>query len=54
MVAQRTREIGIRMALGSSVRQAMLEVGTSGIAAVGSGMAAGLALAAVAVRVIKS
>jgi predicted permease len=54
MVAQRTREIGIRMALGSSVRQAMVEVGTSGIAAVGSGMAAGLALAAVAVRIIKS
>jgi ABC-type antimicrobial peptide transport system permease subunit len=54
MVVQRTREIGIRMALGSSVRQAMVEVGTSGIAAVGSGTAAGLALAAVAVRIIKS
>jgi len=54
MVAQRTREIGIRMALGSSVRQAMVEVGTSGIAAVGAGMAAGLGLAAVAVRIIKS
>jgi ABC-type antimicrobial peptide transport system permease subunit len=54
MVVQRTREIGIRMALGSSVRQAMVEVGTSGIAAVGLGMAAGLALAAVAVRIIKS
>ena len=54
MVVQRTREIGIRMALGSSVRQAMVEVGTSGIAAVGFGMAAGLALAAVAVRIIKS
>ncbi len=54
MVAQRTREIGIRMALGSSVRQAMVEVGTSGIAAVGAGIAAGLGLAAVAVRIIKS
>ncbi|HEY2915293.1 MAG TPA: FtsX-like permease family protein, partial [Candidatus Angelobacter sp.] len=54
MVTQRTREIGIRMALGSSVRQAMVEVGISGIAAVGLGMAAGLALAAVAVRIIKS
>ena len=54
MVVQRTREIGVRMALGSSVRRAMVEVGTSGIAAVGFGMAAGLALAAVAVRIIKS
>jgi predicted permease len=54
MVAQRTREIGIRMALGSSVRQAMVEIGSSGLAAVGTGMAAGLLLAAVAVRIIKS
>ena len=54
MVVQRTREIGIRMALGSSVRQAMIEIGSSGVGAVGTGMAAGLALAAVAVRIIKS
>ena len=54
MVVQRTREIGIRMALGSSVRQAMMEVGTSGIAAVSLGLAAGLALSAVSVRLIKS
>jgi ABC-type antimicrobial peptide transport system permease subunit len=54
MVAQRTREIGIRMALGSSVQQAMMEVGSSGIGAVGTGMAAGLLLAAVVVRIIKS
>jgi len=54
MVVQRTREIGIRMALGSSVRQAMMEVGTSGIAAVSLGLAAGLALSSVSVRLIKS
>jgi predicted permease len=54
MVAQRTREIGIRMALGSSVRQAMMEVGTSGIAAVLLGLAGGLVLSAVSVRLIKS
>lgn len=54
MVAQRTREIGIRMALGSSVRQAMMEVGSSGITAVALGLAGGLALSAVSVRLIKS
>jgi ABC-type antimicrobial peptide transport system permease subunit len=54
MVVQRTREIGVRMALGSSVRQAMVEVGTSGIAAVLLGLAGGFALSAVPVRMIKS
>jgi predicted permease len=54
MVVQRTREIGIRMALGSSVRQAMMEVGSSGIVAVSLGLAGGLALSAVSVRLIKS
>jgi ABC-type antimicrobial peptide transport system permease subunit len=54
MVVQRTREIGIRMALGSSVRQAIVEVGTSGIAAVLLGLAGGMALSAVSVRLIKS
>jgi ABC-type antimicrobial peptide transport system permease subunit len=42
------------MALGSSVRQAMMEVGTSGIAAVLLGLAGGLVLSAVSVRLIKS
>jgi predicted permease len=54
MVIQRTREIGIRMALGSSVRKAMLEVGTSGVAAVGMGVAGGLALSVLSLRLIKS
>ncbi|MGB8130086.1 MAG: ABC transporter permease, partial [Candidatus Angelobacter sp.] len=54
MVVQRTREIGVRMALGSSVRQAMVEVGTSGMAAVLLGLAGGFALSAVSVRMIKS
>jgi predicted permease len=54
MVVQRTREIGIRMALGSSVHQAMVEVGTSGIVAVALGLVGGLALSTISVRLIKS
>lgn len=54
MVAQRTREIGIRMALGSSVRQAMMEVGSSGIVAVSLGLVGGVALSVISVRLIKS
>jgi ABC-type antimicrobial peptide transport system permease subunit len=54
IVVQRTREIGIRMALGSSTRRAMLEVGKSGIIAVAFGLAGGLALSALTLRVMKS
>jgi predicted permease len=54
MVAQRTREIGIRMALGSTVKEAMVEIGKSGIVAVTCGLVAGLALAAVMTRLIAS
>jgi ABC-type lipoprotein release transport system permease subunit len=42
------------MALGSSVQQAMMEVGSSGIAAVLLGLGGGLALSAISVRIIKS
>jgi predicted permease len=54
MVAQRTREIGIRIALGSSTRQAMLEIGKSGVTAVALGMSGGLVLSALCLRLIKS
>ena len=54
LVVQRTREIGIRMALGSTVGQAMVEIGTSGIVAVSLGLACGLALSALCVRIIRS
>jgi len=54
MVAQRTREIGIRMALGSSARRAMAHIAGSGIRASILGMALGLALSAFALRVMRS
>jgi ABC-type antimicrobial peptide transport system permease subunit len=46
VVAQRTREIGILMALGSTVPQAMIRVGRTGVSASGLGLALGLALCA--------
>lgn len=42
------------MALGSSIRQAMLDVGSSGVAAAGFGLIAGLALSFLALRVLRS
>lgn len=54
LVVQRTREIGIRMALGSSVRRAILEIGSSGFIAAAFGAAAGLGLCFLVLRVLKS
>jgi predicted permease len=54
MVAQRTREIGIRMALGSTVGQAMVQVGRSGAGASCVGLFVGLVLCAGALRVMRS
>ena len=54
VVAQRTREIGIRMALGSTVEQAMLQIGRSGASASLLGVLVGLALSAGALRVMRS
>jgi len=54
LVAQRTREIGIRMALGSTVAQAMRHVGASGLRASGAGLVLGLVLCAMALRVMRS
>jgi macrolide transport system ATP-binding/permease protein len=54
MVAQRTREIGIRMALGSTTFQAMVEIGRSGAGASALGIVSGLLLSFGALRVMRS
>ncbi|HKW89070.1 MAG TPA: ADOP family duplicated permease [Candidatus Acidoferrales bacterium] len=54
MVAQRTREIGIRMALGSTIWQAMVQIGRSGASAAVIGVVLGLVLCAGTLRVIQS
>jgi macrolide transport system ATP-binding/permease protein len=54
LVAQRTREIGIRMALGSTVGQAMVHVARAGAGASLLGVLAGLALSAAALRLMRS
>jgi ABC-type lipoprotein release transport system permease subunit len=54
MVTQRTREIGIRIALGSSVRQAMIHVGSPGVRASAIGLVAGLLLCVGVLRAMRS
>jgi macrolide transport system ATP-binding/permease protein len=54
MVAQRTREIGIRMALGSTVGQAMVQIGRPGAWAALLGVVLGLVLSAGGLRVMRS
>jgi ABC-type antimicrobial peptide transport system permease subunit len=54
IVAQRTREIGIRMALGSTIRKTMIHVGATGAGASAAGLVLGLSLCAVALRAMRS
>jgi predicted permease len=54
MVSQRTREIGIRMALGSSVNQAMLQIGRAGFGASVLGVILGLVICVAALRVMRN
>jgi predicted permease len=54
LVVQRTREIGIRMALGSSIERAMVEIGSSGMFAAAAGLVVGMGLSFLALRVLKS
>jgi predicted permease len=53
IVAQKRREIGIRMALGSTVAQAMLQIGRSGVVASLIGIFLGFILAAGALQVMR-
>jgi predicted permease len=54
LVVQRTREIGIRIALGSTIEEAMIQVGSSGLIAAGAGLAAGTAFSFIAMRALAS
>jgi predicted permease len=54
LVNQRTRELGIRMALGCTVRGAMFAVSQTGMAATGAGLVVGLLLSFVAVKALRS
>jgi predicted permease len=54
MVVERTREIGIRIALGSSIRQAMVQVGGPGVRASAAGLLSGLILCMGALRAMRS
>jgi ABC-type antimicrobial peptide transport system permease subunit len=54
MVALRTREFGVRVALGASPRQLAQAVAFRGLALIGSGVAAGLVLYAIASPFLRS
>ena len=54
VVTQKKREIGLRMALGSSVSRAMLHSGAPGLRASGVGLLAGMILCAGALRAMRS
>ncbi|HEY1499617.1 MAG TPA: ABC transporter permease [Acidobacteriaceae bacterium] len=54
LVVQRTREIGIRIALGSTLAQAIQHIASSGVAATAGGVVAGLVCCFFVLRVMKS
>ena len=54
IVAQRRREIGIRIALGSTIQKAMIDVGSSGVGASALGLVVGLILCVGALRAMRT
>ena len=54
LVTQRTRDIGIRIALGSTVRQAIAQISASGVIATSAGLLIGLALCAAVLPIMRS
>jgi macrolide transport system ATP-binding/permease protein len=54
LVTQRTRDIGIRIALGSTIRQAITQISASGIRATAAGLLIGLALCALVLPLMRS
>ncbi len=54
LVVQRTREIGLRLALGAQLGQVVLHIARAGIIATGAGMFVGMVLALFAMRILQS
>ena len=54
IVTQKTKEVGIRIALGSTIREAMVHIGVPGARAAAIGLVVGLGLCAGVLRVMRS